>query len=563
MRPYIRHAVQSNRVSGDPTSVECIKYNDGTGILIVSAEEFRFKSNKNGMSIDEIVRRLDQPKLTSSSGQKTYFYFPSYRNAAQLTDMVRNVGANMKGDALELTQGKDKVYYDPHLNCVFFYTPVYSRKNIEYMIKQYDTPNPEISLKYTLYEVNAENDGKLGLDFQAWKNNDGADLLSIGGRYRSNWASTMAGGMTPNGSSKTQYFNLNPKWNSKYLDFLTAKGKAKVITNGKLVVRNEKQGIIERRTSLFNFEYEKIPDENLGLSYQALDGKGFVLYTSSTPSAAKDKYAFKAYDTAGTQITLAGGGISTTNAVNAKLSVVKEVAPGTGTTRYYLKLSDTDLYFEKDGRNLGKEAEAGGFVLYKGISTTKDNAYNSTTDTWSSLKSYSWAEQTGWKTDNDLTIYKGYKSFTKGNSYGFKLTINPSVCEKATILNVSMENDSLVGWNSDGSPRVAKSNTVKTKIMISNTSNRFVIGGLEKKAVVRGVSGIPFLKDLPVLGWIFSTETESTKKSQLVLVAECETSYPNSAIKDGLHGDIMKIDNNLKDAGKNNTWGFQQLLLDK
>ncbi|MFA7232397.1 MAG: hypothetical protein WC071_14080, partial [Victivallaceae bacterium] len=177
MRPYIREAVQSKRVDGDDTTVECIKFNDGTGVIVVSAEDFRFKSHENGMSIDEVVAKLDQPKMTSSSGQPMYFYFPSYSNAEQLTDMVKKVGANTKGEIYELQQGKDKVYFDPHLNCVFFYTTAYSRKNIEYMIKQYDIPKPEITLKYSVYEVYGENDGKVGLDFQSWKNNDGADIL--------------------------------------------------------------------------------------------------------------------------------------------------------------------------------------------------------------------------------------------------------------------------------------------------------------------------------------------------------------------------------------------------
>ena len=95
-------------------------------------------------------------------------------------------------------------------------------------------------------------------------------------------------------------------------------------------------------------------------------------------------------------------------------------------------------------------------------------------------------------------------------------------------------------------------------------SNRFVVGGLETKSRVRGVSGVPFLKDLPFIGWVFSTESESTKKSQLVLVAECSVSMPEQKIKDGIHGDIIKVDNNLEGAGtKFNEWGFQQLLLDK
>ena len=543
VRPYLRSAVQALRVDGDQTTVECIKYNNGANFVIISAEDFRFAEHSNGMGIDEIVRRLDQPKITSSSGQPRYFYFPSYRNAEQLAIMVKRVGANVKNEPYELTNGKDKVLFDPHLNCLFMYTPPYSKKNIEYMLKQYDVPNPEISLKYYIYEVAAENDGKMGLDFQAWKNNGGVDLLSTGARYRSNWANTLDGGMMTNNSSRTQFLNVNPKWNTKYFDFLTSKGHAKVITSGNIVVRNNRVGQIERKSGLMNFTYEKIPDKSLGETYMVVEGKSFF---AATPTAVTNgAYYFKAYDSGGTQINLAGAGVSTATAVKTTFTVMKVNVENSNETRYYLQLKDSGMYFEKDGANRGSEIRSYGFELYKGVNGE-------------------WVEQTSWKQDNDMVIYKGYKIFTEPTSYGFSIKVTPSVCEDATILNVVMENDSLMGWNSDGSPRIAKSNKVDTDVMISHKSNRFVIGGLENKSRVRGVSGIPFLKDIPFLGWIFSTETESTKKSQFVMVAECVVSMPDTKIPDGIHGDILKTDNNLKGAGtKFNDWGFQQLILDK
>lgn len=82
IRPFVRDAVSSRRVNTSPTTVECIKYSDGTGVLLVSAEEYRFTEEaKPGMSIDAIVAMLDKPRLTSSSGSLTYLYFPKYFSA--------------------------------------------------------------------------------------------------------------------------------------------------------------------------------------------------------------------------------------------------------------------------------------------------------------------------------------------------------------------------------------------------------------------------------------------------------------------------------------------------
>ncbi|MHB9138038.1 MAG: hypothetical protein ACYC4Q_01395 [Victivallaceae bacterium] len=578
MRPYIRTAVQSLRVAQNNTTVECAKLNDGSGILVVSAEEFRFKEHINGMSIDDIVAKLDQPEMTSSSGQKRYFYFPSYTSARMLADMIRKVGSDVPGDALELQQGKDTVVYDPLLNCVFFYTPSYSRKNIEYMLKQYDVPNNEVSVKYSVYEIYSENDGKIGADFQSWKNNEGSDILSTGGRYRSNWSSTWAGGVNQSGSSKTQFVNFNPKWNSKYLDFLTAKGKARILTTGELAVKNERIGAIERKTNIYNAEYgKKIADDVIGASYQALTQQTLLNYDAgksaippySNPYVAnqKDNYRIRAFDTNGTEIKFSSGNTP----FKGDLTIVKTNVTGSSLTRYYLQLSNTSIpvYFTKDGANFGQEIEAGGFKLEKFVDVGDNNVTlsqdtNRGTGIPAYYYNYAWVEQTGWNADNNLTVYKGYQIVTKAapNAYGFKITMNPSVCEDQTIMSVTMNNDSLIGWNSNGTPRIAKSNTVQTKIMISNDANQFYIGGLEKRDVVRSVGGAPFLKDIPFLGWLFSTESESTKLSQLVLVAECVAIKPDTKVKDGIQGDVRKLKEDVSDAGGKNTWGFQQLWVD-
>lgn len=575
MRPYIRTAVQSLRVNQDNTTVECAKLNDGTGILLVSAEDFRFKEHINGMSIDEIVATLDQPQMTSSSGQKRYFYFPSYTSARMLADMIRKVGSDIPGDVLELQQGKDTVIYDPLLNCVFFYTPSYSRKNIEYMLKQYDVPNNEVSVKYSVYEIYSENDGKVGADFQSWKNNEGSDIFSVGGRYRSNWTSTYSGGVNQSGSSKTQFMNFNPKWNSKYLDFLTAKGKARVLTTGDLAVRNERTGTIERKTNIFNDEYVKMADDTIGANYQTLTQQTFLTYDAgktaippySNPYVAnqKDNYRFRAYDTSGTEIKLSASNFK------ADFTVVKTTVSGSSLVRYYLQLSNTSVpvNFTKNGANFGQEIEAGGFKLEKFVDAGDNNVTlsqdtNRGTGIPAYYYNYAWVEQTGWNTDNNLTVFKGYKIVTKpaSSAYGFSITMRPSVCEDQTIMEVVMNNDSLIGWNSNGTPRIAKSNTVQTKIMISNDANQFYIGGLEKRDVVRSISGAPFIKDIPFLGWLFSTESESTKLSQLVLVAECSSIKPDTKIRDGIQGDVRKLKEDVNDAGGKNSWGFQQLWAD-
>lgn len=515
LRPYLRNVVGAKKISEDNTFVECIKYNDGTGMLIVSAEEDRFGPQPHGMGIDEIVKTLDQPKITSSSDSARLLYFPKYRSAAELATLIWNVGTTHKLDDTELQQGKDKVYADSGLNGLFFYVPKFSMKNIENMLKYYDQPILQASVKYTVYEIYAENDGKIGLDFQSWKNNDGADVLSVGGRYRSNWTATYSGGIEPHsGSNKTQFINFNPKWNSKYLDFLVSKGTAKVMTTGEIVVRNNHTGVIDKTTNVFYNKKEDPEHTQVNLTkYQT--GKNI---TNSD---------FSASDSDGTTVSL--------NGTASSFGIVK--INYDNITRYMLAVEGAN--FVRGGNNCGRQVTVTSF-------STKS------TGDWS-----------GWT--DDIDIYKGPVIKTNvGPGFGFKMYVTPQICRDSTSISLKVVNSSLIGWKSNGEPRIAKNNEVSTDIMLSNKGNRFVIGGLEKTTVVRSTSGVPYLRQIPGLGWLFSSESESNKKSQLVIVAECVTSPIDEPVKKKLTTTAKKITKDVKGAGKKmSKWGFDQYYIDK
>ena len=131
------------------------------------------------------------------------------------------------------------------------------------------------------------------------------------------------------------------------------------------------------------------------------------------------------------------------------------------------------------------------------------------------------------------------------SSYGFSLSLTPVVAEKTTVMEIDIRNDSLIGWNSDGSPRISRDTGLRTKVMMSNNGETF-----------------PWLKKIPFLGYLFSTESQATKRSQLVLVLECSVI---DTLGDKLEGDpaeaIRKAENRLTRAGvsvpyANTQWGL-------
>jgi len=547
IRPYIRTAVQANQITQDNTAVETAKLNDGTSILLVAAEEYRFQHHRDSLSIDEIVAQFDRPDIAAYSGALRFFYFPQYRNANELKTAIYNSGMTHSGDSIELWQGTDQVAYEPGLNALMFYTPQFSKKNIEEWLKAYDRPLPQATVQYTVYEIYDENDGKLGADFQSWKNNAGADLLSVGSRYRSNWASTWSGGIAAqSGSNKTEYFNFNPKWNTRYLDFLVSQSKAKIAASGEVVVKNNETATLTVNTDIFSFTQVPIGDQNLTRTATVT---GTIYSGWITPPNNTSTYYFTASDAAGTAVTL-----SATPAASTSFSAIRITPSGnSGDTRYQLAVKGSGITFVKGGADQGTSIDGiASFALYQ--STKNINSYTG-------AAYYTWSQVA---LNSETNIAKGNKEITTPGpaGYGFTLKVTPQINGKASILRVDIVNTSLLGWTSDGKPRIDKDGEVVTDVHVGNNGNRFIIGGISKRELVRSVAGVPYLREIPGLGWLFATESESIKSARLVVAAEVHLSHVGAALDPTRKQLAQENAAKLKNAGQDVDWGFGQYGMD-
>ena len=538
IRPFIMAAVRSRRVDTNDTKVEAIRYMDGTGMLIVSAEQYRFEPVENGMSIDQIVEMLDKPGLASETGRKFFLYYPKYWDSATLAALVRRVGMTEADDDVELQGGIDTVRADVGLNALMFYTSPFSQKAIERILKEYDAPVTEALVDYKIYEIDSENDGNLGVDFQAWKNGPGADLFAAGARYASGWDflnNNVASNLIK--SSHTSAFNFNPKWNSKYLDFLVAKSKAKVITSGRTSIMNRCTGTISSVTRIPVIE---AGEENAG---------------DSGPVTLSDALLIPAWNT---DYTL--------NAVDQEKGLAINIRPAGYTgevvitrtkintrTYYNISLDKSGAYLIRaDGKNLGRTCKA-----YDVSVTLTDNTVTppvtTDVDDWTSAYSY--------------TIRKDKKRVTKQAEFGFTLELTPEVNTEASQIKVAMSNTNLLGFKGNGEPRTSET-VLNTSLQMANDGGVFYIGGLEKSALVRSVSKVPFLGDIPFLGWVFSGESESVKKTQIVAVLTVVPVTPDTPVDARLRDEAGKTVEKLSNFGLKhkllveNEYGFDQYFLD-
>ena len=520
LRSYLREIVQTRKVDESDTGIQAIKYNDGTGIIMVSAEDYRFEDAENGQGIDSIIEILDKPGVISATGGSVYVYQPKYRSAEELRDMIEAAGANVADDVTENIGGTDLIRCDTGLNLLVFDTTQFSRKNIESVLKEYDCPYPEVRAKITVYELYAENDAKLGIDFQAWKNNDGIDLFSTGGRFMKNFASDGSALVRRGGWSDTQYFNFNPKWNTKYIDFLTSKGKGKVLHTCEGSLLNGATTEIERTSQVFYAGQEAAETPEYIEEYIHLE--------DVTPGV---DFELTAVNKHGSPIEIVASGAVT-------LDIVHLSSPtGTLAERYDMRLKGGT--FTVGGRGSAKRASARFAEVVDG--NGDEIEFES----------------------NNVPAWKGNITTTDpSDEFGFKLSLTPSISAKATMLDVNVSNSSLIGYTSEGTPRIQQGAEVSSSFMISNEGTKLVIGGIEKRDVVSVSGGIPILKDLPILGWVFSTESESTKRSQLVVVAEVIPVRPEEPMTEAESDAAKKIESDLEGAGGWNTWGYHQFLLD-
>lgn len=191
-------------------------------------------------------------------------------------------------------------------------------------------------------------------------------------------------------------------------------------------------------------------------------------------------------------------------------------------------------------------------------------AYVSVTATETDASGNSVTVDVPWNTGAQYLAQKGFKVETTASSYGFTLALTPVVAEKTTTMDIDIRNESLIGWNSDGTPRISKDTGLRTRVMMNNVGQTFVVGGLSKRSLVTSDGGVPWLKKLPLLGYLFSTESQATKRSQLVLVLECTVVDTVGTKLDGKAGEaIREANGRLTGAGvkipyANTQWGFRR-----
>jgi hypothetical protein len=357
-------------------------------------------------------------------------------------------------------------------------------------------------------------------------------------------------------SNRSNYLNFNPKWNTKYVDLLASKSYAKVVTSGSLSIYNNKVGYVGSTIS-YPTIYDTAAASPTGITK-------VEIATATAAGAALTGFS----DKNGVTVASISGMQNGDSVVVYRYTYTETNGNGTGTT--------TGLYYE--------------IKVTRGSTTISDAIYfaNGVAMTFGGTALGAFSESTSTE-PTALAIQHAPKRTsivrslvgTTTATYGFRLTIGTTgisttaaqtvpvltVCENATTVPITMVNTNLIGFNSDGSPRTSESR-VSTVVVANNKGEKFVIGGLEKEQVVRSANKVPYLGDIPGLGWVLGNERETHKKSQIVAVIDVIPVLPETGVSAGVMGEIAKDKAFIGNYGVKNSvfdendYGFDQFLLD-
>lgn len=119
------------------------------------------------------------------------------------------------------------------------------------------------------------------------------------------------------------------------------------------------------------------------------------------------------------------------------------------------------------------------------------------------------------------TITGGQTITVQYKTIGTILTVKPHITEKDRVtLDITQEVSQpgelvpIAGQDYQG----IKTTTAKTTAVVQS-GHTLVLGGMIREQKTRSRSGIPFLSKIPILGYLFSATTDTSKKTELILLA--------------------------------------------
>jgi general secretion pathway protein D len=101
---------------------------------------------------------------------------------------------------------------------------------------------------------------------------------------------------------------------------------------------------------------------------------------------------------------------------------------------------------------------------------------------------------------------------------GIKLTITPQISSDESVrLEVNQEISDVIATSTSNPAGPTTSKRSASTTVVVKDRQTMVIGGLIRDNVTSSASKVPFLGDIPILGWLFKSKTTSVEKTNLMI----------------------------------------------
>jgi type II secretory pathway component GspD/PulD (secretin) len=203
---------------------------------------------------DNLARSLDRSELTSAPGS-TYVYKQLNHRSAADADFITvarqyaTVGGVVVGDI--------------ETNALFtFDAPSgadYLMANLDLFL---DKPTPVVNTRVKIYEVDVNNDGTVGLDYEDYKNGPYQNMLVGVINYSNLNADASMNGVSGDVSRETKVTSslVDLQYPSAFFDFLVQKGKARIVTETQLTTSNKKDARLFAGEQILYYNVNDNPD---------------------------------------------------------------------------------------------------------------------------------------------------------------------------------------------------------------------------------------------------------------------------------------------------------------
>lgn len=375
----------------------------------------------------DTVAALDVPWLKEYwDGAQDIYYKAQHRDAADVDLIASRFGGDDAVSVIDTTN-----------NAVRRYDEEYRNKEYAKAAEMVDIPANQVLLDVKMYEVAANNDTKLGLDYVNWRNGPGRNLFQF--VYTAFDADQRAKALTsvfdpfldarsagPDDTRRvldsalvTQYQSVNYLLTSNYVDFLQSRGKARVVASQQILAVSSRPATItaERRVlAIVNNENDLDtvePDRDTLVVVRENNGNEVDVFS---PGGARGRVIADAGD-----------------------------APD-------------EVAVEDSRRRVN--------VRNAGVATTE-------------------------------------------------LTVTPFVGLESMELDLELEIDDVNGVAPSGLPIINK-RVVSTTVRLLD-GQPYVIAGIKRSTISKNSGKVPFLGDIPVIGYAFGGETNLKRENRVVI----------------------------------------------